>query len=338
MTAFDTELALERSEGAIAAELPAHMRAFAAAYAAGQPAPTPPPCITDMRALAVARRALGYTSMFARARELARLVGPSLIEADPSVMRARSVSDRTWPALLALASARDAACRSIVGQPFLETMHVWLGVRATPGTPAAAKPHYDPRLPALDAVPPKVAGWDEPDGEPATTLEALVTYLSREEPLARPIGILRTDARPRAFIIEPRREVIVVVPRSFATPRARFEALHELGHAFHALAAKSPPPRVLDEAMAALFARRQEDAAHLPPGWASPLAAPARARRRALAVALAHAEASVARGVLPSPLPTERPPWALWHDPGAQAVYVAAEATADKLWARRHSR
>ena len=84
MTAFDTELALERIEGVIAAELPAHMRSFATAYAAGQPEPAPPPCLTDMRALAVARRALGYTSMFARARELARLVGPALIEGDPS--------------------------------------------------------------------------------------------------------------------------------------------------------------------------------------------------------------------------------------------------------------
>jgi len=29
-----------------------------------------------------------------------------------------------------------------------------------------------------------------------------------------------------------------------------------------------------------------------------------------------------------------RPPWALWHDPGAQASYVAAEALADELAAQ----
>jgi hypothetical protein len=39
--------------------------------------------------------------------------------------------------------------------------------------------------------------------------------------------------------------------------------------------------------------------------------------------------------VLPAPPVTpavsELPPWALWHDPGAQAAYVAAEWLADAI-------
>jgi hypothetical protein len=30
-------------------------------------------------------------------------------------------------------------------------------------------------------------------------------------------------------------------------------------------------------------------------------------------------------------VPSAKPPWALWHDPGAQSAYVAAEALADRL-------
>ncbi|HSK04708.1 MAG TPA: hypothetical protein VK932_25835, partial [Kofleriaceae bacterium] len=57
--------------------------------------------------------------------------------------------------------------------------------------------------------------------------------------------------------------------------------------------------------------------------WHSPLAAEARERRAALAATLDELERAGAAAIPPPG--AARPPWALWHDPGAQASYVRAE-------------
>jgi hypothetical protein len=107
-------------------------------------------------------------------------------------------------------------------------------------------------------------------------------------------------------------------------PSARFAVLHELGHALANLVSPAGLPRALDEAVAAYAARLLE----LPETpWFSTYARAARARRSLLA----HALDAIERGQGDREL-AERPPWALWHDPGAQASYVEAEVIADRLW------
>jgi hypothetical protein len=109
---------------------------------------------------------------------------------------------------------------------------------------------------------------------------------------------------------------------------ARFAVLHELGHVLAALALPAGVPRVVDEAAAAYVARAAErrDAGT----WYSPHARAARARRLALAAVLAGIERALP-ALDDEPRIAERPPWALWYDPGVQAAYVAAEALADAL-------
>jgi hypothetical protein len=105
--------------------------------------------------------------------------------------------------------------------------------------------------------------------------------------------------------------------------------LHELGHAACALALPAGAPRVVDEAAAARVARLVEPGSWLPAPWPSELAVAARARRLAITRVLDAIERALP--ALPSDLPAERPPRALWLDPGAQAAYVAAETLADGL-------
>ena len=115
-------------------------------------------------------------------------------------------------------------------------------------------------------------------------------------------------------------EVIVVVPERIATAAARFAVLHELGHALANLASPAGLPRALDEGVAAYSARLLE----LPDTpWFSIYARAARARRSLLAQALD----AIERGQGDREI-AERPPWALWHDPAAQALYVEAERIA----------
>jgi hypothetical protein len=90
------------------------------------------------------------------------------------------------------------------------------------------------------------------------------------------------------------------------------------------LLAREALPRAVDEAAAAYAARAMESPEH---PWHSPLAAEARVRRTALAALLAAIERGAAR-----PPAGVKPPWALWHDPGAQASYVRAEQIAE-AWA-----
>ena len=114
-----------------------------------------------------------------------------------------------------------------------------------------------------------------------------------------------------------------MVPARVATPAARFAVLHELGHALGGLIARAALPRAVDEAVASYAARALEAPGH---PWYSPLAAAARARRTAIAARLDELERALPAIDTP---PSPRPPWALWHDAGAQASYVAAERIAD---------
>jgi hypothetical protein len=183
---------------------------------------------------------------------------------------------------------------------------------------------------AVLGLSPAVAGWFEPDGI-AVDDRAVTAAWQALRAQHGVDGIVRfergTGARPRAFVVEPGREVAIAIPTQIATPAGRFAVLHELGHAVAALALPGGIPRVVDEAAAACVARaieRDGDA------WYSPLAAAARARRRQLARLLDGIERALP--ALPAPpMVSERPPWALWHDPGAQAAYIAAEALADAI-------
>ena len=58
------------------------------------------------------------------------------------------------------------------------------------------------------------------------------------------------------------------------------------------------------------------------------VAAAARQRRTAIAAMLDDVERTLP--ALPH-VPGTTPPWALWHDPGAQAAYVGAEVIAERL-------
>jgi hypothetical protein len=104
--------------------------------------------------------------------------------------------------------------------------------------------------------------------------------------------------------------------------------LHELGHAVVALALPAGVPRVVDEAAASYIARLAEPPSWLPPRWETERAVAARRRRLALAAMLDDIERDLPEL---ADVPSSAPPWALWHDPGAQAAYVEAEHIADRL-------
>jgi hypothetical protein len=297
------ELALDRAEAELAAELPAHVRAFARAYADGR---VPPPAPAWQRALVAATQALAHPLLEDRAIELLRYAAPLAIEDDLAVRAARA-RERSWPAYDALAAARDAASRARLGRRFLDAMHVLHGSRAAagPSTWPAPIPAWHDRDLALEL--------DE------GALAELWHELATRHGARGQCTIVRADARPRVFVVEPGREVIAVISE-LATPAERFAAVHELGHALAALVIDRPLPRVVDEAAAAYVARVLEREGR----WFSPLAGAARVRRLALARALA----AVERG--DGDRHGERPPWALWHDPGAQAAYVEAEEIADR--------
>ena len=267
-----------------------------------------------------------------------------IVEDDPAVARLRAAAP-SWPGLAALAAARDAASRARFGRGFVELVHALHGVGA-PGAaiPAAPAPREAGGVapaareaeqvasalretgqvapaPREELEPP--AGWTATERAIAPAeIEEVWRELARQHGAAGRLTLVASAARPRAFIVEPGREVIAVVPARVLTPAARFAVLHELGHALAGLLAPVALPRALDEAAASYAARAMEAPAH---PWHSPLAAQARARRTALAALLDEIE----RGAPPV---GARPPWALWHDPGAQAAYVRAEQLAD-AWA-----
>jgi len=316
------ELRLDRVEAELATELPPHMRAFARACARGAAPPPAPDVVLRRATLATARAALAHPILADRGLALLRLVAPIAIEADAVVAAARAAAP-SWDGLAALTRARDAAATALFGRRAIDALHRLHG--ATAGGPAD---------PAPEQLPPPVTGWSEPDG---TALDNQAISHAWDTIRARHgvTGAVRFErtasGRPRTFVVQPRGEVVVVIPAQIATPAARFAVLHELGHVLAALASPAGIPRLVDEAAAAYLARMIErpcDGADALATWYSALAGPARARRHRLACALARIE--LALPALGEPI-AERPPWALWHDPGAQAAYVAAEALADEI-------
>ena len=314
--AVQAELALELVEGELAAELPAHLRAFARAHAEHRAAPAAPLVARLASTLGVARDALAHDALLDRALALLRLVAPIAIEDDPNVARVKAEAP-SWAGMSTLAAARDQVARARFGCRAIDWLHRLHGVDE--GPPA----HHDVPGPAVE-------GWHAPDK--AIGHGAIVDVWQAIAARLGVAGNVRIDraarARPRAFVIEPKLEVIVVVPEVVDSPAARFAVLHELGHAACALALPAGVPRVLDEAAASYVARLAEPGGWLPPRWESPLAAPARRRRIAIAAMLDQLERD-----LPTvrDVPGATPPWALWHDPGSQAAYVAAEDISDRL-------
>lgn len=314
---LQAELALDLLEGELAVELPPHMRAFARSHAEGRPTPAAPLIARLASTLKTARDACAHELLADRGLALMRLVAPLVIEDDAAVVAARN-AEPTWDNLALLARARDAAAEARFGRRAVDVLHQLHGVtssRVEHGAPG-----------------PAIEGWQTPDAplESTAIVDAWNAITVRFGLQIN--GTLRVDrsprARPRAFVIEPIREVIIVVPNQLDAPAARFAVLHELGHAVVALALPAGTPRVVDEAAASYIARLAEPPSWLPPKWPSELAIAARRRRLALAAMLDELE----RG-LPTltDVPSAKPPWALWHDPGAQAAYVEAERIADRL-------
>ncbi len=324
-------VALGFLEQELAAEMPGHMRAFARAHAEGR-APPPAPLVARLASsLKTAWVAFANEGLAERALAVLRLVAPLAIEDDPAVVAARA-QPPSWPGLVVLATARDAAARARFGISAIDLAH---RLHGTPGpahdldAPGAAIAGWHDRGPALDAV-----AIDDAWNAVAARLGVTgAVRVDREAAAAAAPAAPGTPGRgrafvPRTFVIIPQREVIVVVPAAIDTPAARFAVLHELGHAAAALVLPAGIPRVLDEAAASYVARLAEPPSWLPPRWVSDLAAAARVRRTALAAMLDDVERLLP--ALPQ-LPGRAPPWALWHDPGAQAAYVAAEEIAERL-------
>ncbi len=298
---LEVELALDRIEASLAAELPAHMRAFASAYAAGVSPPAAPDLAGRASTVSVARRALVHPELADRGLALLRLAAPLVIERDGGVASARAAAP-TWAGYAALIAARDVVARSRFGRASGEVLMALHGA----GEPDLAE------------MPARVDGWLTDDGI-ALDVDGAWAALVARHTITGQLAVVRAAVRPRAFVVVPGREVIAVVPARATSPAARFAVLHELGHAVANLLVAGTLPRVLDEAVASLVARDIEAAA--------PIALAARVRRTQLAAWLAMVE----RGDLAGDSVAPAPPWALWHDPAAQAAYVAAEALADRL-------
>jgi hypothetical protein len=308
-------VALGLLEQELAGEMPGHMRAFARAHAEGR---TPPPAPLVARlssSLEIVMTALANEGLADRALALLRLVAPLTIEDDPAVVAARA-HDPSWPGLVVLAEARDAAAQARFGMGSIELVHRLQGT-------------HEPGI-ELDVPGPPIAGWNERKSAADTVaIQDVWNAIAARLGLTGAVRVDRSAvARPRTFVIEPKREIVVVVPDIIDTPATRFAVLHELGHAAAALVLAAGIPRVVDEAAASYVARLAEPASWLPPRWVSDLAAAARLRRTALAAMLDDIERLLP--ALPQ-LPGKALPWALWHDPGSQAAYVAAEAIAERL-------
>ena len=350
-------MALDRIDDELRAELPAHMRAFARAHCEGRVPPAAPLAARLDSTLQTAIAACADEDLFDRGLALLRLVAPIAIEDDPMVAAARRQTP-TWAGLAELSRARDAAAWARFGISAIEVFHTLHGTLdliaergidrsphsligsavtlATLGSPRRGGNPCRGTQPGMAGVidgddpGPAVEGWQTPDSVcDATALQDVWTALAARLGLTGSVRIDRAErARPRTFVVEPRQEVIVVAAAIIETPADRFALLHELGHAAAALVLDPGVPRVLDEAVAAYVARFIEPPSWLPTRWLSDLAEAARQRRVAIAAMLDRIERALPE--LPhTPGPT--PPWALWHDPGASASYVAAEVIADRL-------
>lgn len=296
-----TELALDRIEGALAAELPAHVRAFAHAYATGRAAPPAPGVVSEPATLAAVTAALADPALAARARPLWRL--SALV---PIANAIGAVEPAGWDELAALAQRRNAAARQRFGVDFLALAHDVYEVGAIELHPTGPA-----RTPPIGAAP--------------VTVDGVVT-LWRELSELPPPAIVVADARPRTFAVRPGEAIVVV--RADATVTAWSQVAHELGHAWVAIAGLDLP-RTLDEAVAIAASRLYERR--------EPAAARAHDRQETVAHALAAIERDLYADPPHTPPADDRgerlasPPWALWHDPGAQAAYAAAY-TRQRAW------
>ncbi len=309
------EMALDLLDGELAAELPAHMRAFARAHADGRPPPSAPLIARLASSLEIARNACVHDLLADRGLGLVRLIAPLMIESDTMVATVRADAP-SWDGLAHLTKARDLVARDRFGCSTVELMHRLHGVPE--------------ERPIFDVPGPAIEGWQQRDyALDHTAIVDVWNLLAMRFGVTGQVRIDRsTNAHPRTFVIEPKIEVVIVIPNVVDTPAARFAVLHELGHAIVALALPPGTPRVVDEAAASYIARLAEPPSWLPPRWPSELSAAARRRRTALAAMLDEVERA-----LPdiADVPGAKPPWALWHDPGAQAAYVAAEDIAERL-------
>lgn len=347
--------ALEAIERELRTELPLHMRAFARAHIFGRTPPAAPLVARLASTLECAIAACGQPALHARGLALLRLVVPIAIEDDPRVAAARARTP-SWEGLIELARARDAAAQSRFGITAIKLLHVLHGIDAAPGSESSASVALGPaiddwygRAPSAHAARNGDTGaCDQPphphDGAAAhrsdteacdpdfdaAQLQQLWDAVAANLQVTGSVRIERAPARSRTFVIEPGRDVVVVSSLTVKGPAARFEVLHELGHAAAALVQDAGVPRALDEAAAAYVARMMEAPTWLSAQWSSELAASARQRRHAIALLLDGIERALPE--LPRTAGSA-PPWAMWNDPGAQASYVAAETIADR-WHR----
>src|SRR5690349_14684127 len=112
---MQAEMALDLLDGELAAELPAHLRAFARAHADGRPPPAAPLIARLASSVRAARDAMQHEVLADRGLALLRLVAPLVIEDDPVVAAARA-KPPSWPGLQELARARDAAAQAKFGR------------------------------------------------------------------------------------------------------------------------------------------------------------------------------------------------------------------------------
>ena len=202
---LQAEMALDLLEGELSTELPAHMRAFARAHADGR---TPPPAPLVARlasSLQTARDACMHDLLADRGLAMLRLVAPLMIEDEPTVTAARGEAP-SWDGLARLAAARNTVAQTRFGRSALEVMHRLSGV--------------NPERIEHDAPGPAIEGWQTPGV--ALDHSAIVDVWNA---LASRFGItgqVRIDrsatGRPRAFVIDPKVEVVIVVPSAMYTP------------------------------------------------------------------------------------------------------------------------
>ncbi len=305
---FELELELDRLEAELAAELPGHVRALAEAYANSTAAPFAPHVLRLRRSRILAIRALAVPALATRALALLRLLTPIGIEDDVAVTAARAV-EPAWSTYATLRAAREVAATTNFQRGYI----AWLQWLHGAGW----------LVPTIVDWPAELAGWRAPSPPLSVAeIERAWHQLAARHGARGSCRIVQAPVRPRAFVVEPGREVIVVVG-ALASPAMRFAALHELGHALAALLSPVALPRMLDEAAASYVARLLELESD---PWFTPLAARARDPVRLTMLMALH---GIEAGLQP---PIERPPWGLWHDPGAQAAYVVAERFADHWW------
>ena len=309
-TSFALELELERLEAELAAELPGHVRGLAEAYANRIAAPPAPRVLRTRGSTAIALRALDVPELSTRALALLRLITPIAIEDAAAVTVARA-AEPAWPAYAALTTARDAASTMTFQRAHVAWMQ-WLHGAGW-------------LVPTILEWPAALEGWHASSAPVSQgEIERAWHELAARHAAQGRCRIVQAPVRPRAFVVDPGREVIVVVG-PLASPAMRFAALHELGHALAALLSPVALPRMLDEAAASYVARLLEQEGD---GWFAPLAARARDPVRLTMLMALH---GIEVGLRPQ---IDRPPWGLWHDPGAQGAYVVAERFADDWWTR----